>query len=114
MMIPTRNQIEEIVLDMMKQELVIDEFEKIVHLMAPESYSPIITIFNPLKSLEVLFPDIHTCISYWRYDCYSFGDKVWEVQDTEWNKLQIMWRSLESLKKYLIREWLLETPTVSE
>jgi hypothetical protein len=73
---PTRYQIEIIVLDMMKQELVIDEFQKVIKMMAPESYEPCITTFNPLKSLEVLYPDIHSCISYWYFDCYSFEDRI--------------------------------------
>ncbi len=104
---PTRNQIEIIILEMIKQELIIDEFTKVIKMMAPESYEPIITAFNSMKSLEVLYPDIYDCVSYWWYDCSIFTDKIGSITNEEWEKLKIKARSLASLKKYLLREDLI-------
>ena len=106
---PTRDQIEIIILEMMKQEIIITEFEKIIHMMSPDTYKPIITAFNSLKPLEVLYPDIYNCVSYWWYDCDCFDDKIWTVINDTWKELKIQARSLESLKKYLLREWVITT-----
>lgn len=92
---------------MMKQEIIIDEFTKVIKMMAPESYEPIVTAFNSMKALEVLHKDIYNCISYWWYDCDCFSDKIGSVTNTDWKELKIKSRSLASIKKYLLREKLI-------
>lgn len=104
---PTREQIEIIILDMIKQEEVIRDFENLIKVMSPDTYKPIITVFDPLKSLKVLCPDIYSCVSYWWYDCDCFPNKIGKVINTNGKELKIKARSLASLKKYLLREWLI-------
>lgn len=101
---PTREQIELCVLQMMQEDIYKTKLEDVIWLLSPDVYKPIITVFDCLYPLRVIYPEIHDCISYWWYDCDCFTDKIGKVQNKDWEVLEMQARSLESLKKYLILE----------
>lgn len=103
---PTRWQIELCLLQMMQEEIYKEKIEEVIGLLSPDTYKPIITVFDCLYPIRILYPDIYDHISYWWYDCscMEWGGLV--TCEKRW-ELRIQGRSLESIKKYLLRDELI-------
>lgn len=103
---PTREQIKKIILKDQENDEFIDRLERLIGDFSSWYQEPMIDVFDVLYPIEILYPAIHDCISYWKYDCVRMG--TWRVQNMDWKGIDIIWWSLDSLKEYLEREWLIK------
>lgn len=68
---------------MMQEDIYKEKLEDVIHLLSPDAYKPIITVFDCLYPIRIIYPEIYDCISYWWYDCDCLPDKMGKVQNKE-------------------------------
>lgn len=100
---PTREQIELIALDWSKYHKIIDEFEKVLGILAPSSYEPIIDFYDPFYTVKILCPDIHENIEYRYRECR----KPMPVTYQDGTVIVVRREDITTLKELLLKEELI-------